>query len=184
MAGSSYLVPLLAGLISTTPLQAQCRLCVQSPTTRPSVAPAGDVDVQIETDLSFDRLVLSGMAQGAATIRPNGANSAEGAVLEIGPRATVGMVVVHGEANRPVSVDIPHRIDLYSARGTGRITLLDVSTDLPASPRLDAGGNLSFRFGGRLVVSGNDDGQFRGDLPITVEYAGDGSISATNLISR
>jgi hypothetical protein len=37
-------------------------------------------------------------------------------------------------------------------------------------PRLDSAGNLSFRFGGRLLVTGNADGQFRGDLPITVEY--------------
>ena len=43
-------------------------------------------------------------------------------------------------------------------------------TDLPAAPRLDSAGSLSFRFGGRLVVNGDADGQYRGDLPITVEY--------------
>jgi len=66
-------------------------------------------------------------------------------------------------------VELPHRIELYSLSG-GRIMLDQVVTDLPAMPRLDSAGNLSFRFGGRLVVTGEADGQFRGDLPITVEY--------------
>ena len=44
------------------------------------------------------------------------------------------------------------------------------SSDLPSLPRLDSAGNLSFRFGGRITISGDADGQYRGDLPITVEY--------------
>jgi hypothetical protein len=78
-------------------------------------------------------------------------------------------VTVHGAANRALRVDLPRRIELYSLSG-GRITLDDVTSDLPPAPRLDAAGNLSFRFGGRLLVSGDSDGQYRGDLPITVEY--------------
>ena len=31
-------------------------------------------------------------------------------------------------------------------------------------------GNLTFRFGGRVQISGDADGDYRGDLPITVEY--------------
>jgi len=76
---------------------------------------------------------------------------------------------VHGAPGRALRVELPHRIELYSLSG-GRITLDQVVTDLPAMPRLDSAGNLSFRFGGRLVVTGEADGQFRGDLPITVEY--------------
>ena len=81
----------------------------------------------------------------------------------------VGTVLVHGDANRALRVDIPRRIQLFSFAG-GRITLDDITSDLPPAPRLDAAGNLSFRFGGRLIVTGNSDGPFRGDLPITVEY--------------
>jgi hypothetical protein len=64
---------------------------------------------------------------------------------------------------------MPRRIDLFSVGG-GRITLDDIRSDLPGVPRLDAAGNLSFRFGGRLIVTGDSDGPYRGDLPITVEY--------------
>jgi hypothetical protein len=151
------------------PALAQCRLCQQPTTALPSDGPDGDVQLQIETRLDFDRLILSGNGAGAATIRPDGTQLAEGGVIDLGPRAMVGTVLVHGEAGRSVRVELPHRIDLYSVGG-GRITLDDITSDLPAIPKLDPAGNLSFRFGGRLIVSGDSDGQFRGDLPITVEY--------------
>ena len=148
---------------------AQCRLCDVPTTQMPTESVDSDVQLQIETSLNFDRLVLSGSGNGAATIRPEGTNSAEGAVIGVGPRASVGTVLVHGAPNRALRIDLPHRLELYSLSG-GHITLDDVTSDLPASPRLDAAGNLSFRFGGRLIVSGDSDGQYRGDLPITVEY--------------
>jgi hypothetical protein len=151
------------------PAAAQCRLCTQ-PTTAPAEDRANDdIQLQVETNLSFDRLLLSGAGAGAATIRPNGSSGAEGSVMQIGPRAMVGTVLVHGNAGRAVRVELPRRIELYSLGG-GKITLDDVASDLGSSPRLDAAGNLSFRIGGRLIVTGNADGQFRGDLPVTVEY--------------
>jgi hypothetical protein len=64
------------------------------------------------------------------------------------------------------------------------MTLDDVKTDLPALPRLDAAGNLSFRFGGKLLVTGDADGQYRGDLPITVDYEPDSSTSVGTLTAR
>jgi len=161
---------LLAALIAVpSAVGAQCRLCSAPTTARPVEVPGGDVELRIESSLNFDRLILGGAGAGAVTLRPDGSAGTEGSIMQLGPRATVGTVEVHGEANRPVRVEIPHRIDLYSIGG-GRMTLEDVSTDLPASPHLDAAGNLSFRFGGRLVVSGDTDGPYRGDLPITVEY--------------
>lgn len=147
----------------------QCRLCDTPTTQMPADSPDGDVQLSVETTLDFDRLIFSGPGMGAATVRPNGTNSAEGVVTAVSPRATVGTILVHGEPGRALRVEVPHRIELYSLSG-GRITLDQVSTDLPQMPRLDSAGNLSFRFGGRLLVTGNSDGQFRGDLPITVEY--------------
>lgn len=172
MGALKPLVLALAGLVATaawSPGVAQCRLCEQPTTARPQDAPGGDVELQIETDLNFDRLILMGAGVGAATLRPDGSTSAEGAVIQVGPRAMVGSVVVHGDPNRAVRVDLPRRIDLFSVGG-GRITLDDVTTDLAPLPHLDAAGTLTFRFGGKLIISGDTDGPYRGDLPITVEY--------------
>lgn len=155
--------------VPSAPSAAQCRLCDQPSTDRPADSADGDVDLRVETGLDFDRLIFTGPGPGSATVRPDGSNGAEGIVQSVGPRASVGTVLVHGAPGRALRVDFPHRIELYSTSG-GHITLDQVTTDLPPLPRLDAAGNLSFRFGGRLLVTGDADGQFRGDLPITVEY--------------
>ena len=42
-----------------------------------------------------------------------------------------------------------------------------MTSDLPSGPHLDAAGNLTFRLGGRLAVTGDTDGNYRGDLPVT-----------------
>jgi hypothetical protein len=168
MSGLKYLV-LACATVCAAPVAAQCRLCDAPSTERPADSADGDVELRVETGLDFDRLIFTGSGMGAATVRPDGSSAAEGVVQAVGPRATVGTVLVHGAPGRALRVEVPHRIELYSISG-GRITLDQVTTDLPSAPRLDSAGNLSFRFGGRLVVTGNSDGQYRGDLPITVEY--------------
>ena len=158
-----------AAVAGSWPAGAQCRLCDTPTTSREEPGAGTEVSLEIETSLNFDRLILSGQGDGAATIRPDGSYAAEGAVAEIGPRAMVGTAVVKGEPNRLVRVELPRRIDLYSLAG-GQITFDDVTSDLSALPRLDSAGNLTFRFGGRVRITGDADGEYRGELPITVEY--------------
>jgi hypothetical protein len=151
------------------PAGAQCRLCSASVTARDDSNAKQEIQLEIETSINFDRLILLGEGDGAAVIRPDGSRAAEGAVADVGPRAMVGTATVHGEAGRAVRVELPRRIELYSLSG-GRIAFDDVVSDLPPLPRLDSAGRLSFRFGGRIKVTGDAGGQYRGDLPISVEY--------------
>ena len=151
------------------PADAQCRLCSAPVTTRDEPSANQDIRIEIETNINFDRLLLLGAGEGAAVIRPDGSHSAQGNVSDIGPRAMVGTATVHGEPGRAVRIELPQRIELYSLGG-GRISFGEVTSDLPSLPRLDSAGNLSFRFGGRVTISGDAGGQYRGDLPITVEY--------------
>ena len=151
------------------PSMAQCRLCSTPTTGRDDPESSDDVRLEIETSLNFDRLILFGQGSGTAEIRPDGSTSAQGAVSDIGPRAMVGSAVVHGQAGRTIRVELPRRIDLYSVNGS-RISVDDVVSDLPSIPRLGPTGTLTFRFGGRLTFTGDADGDYRGELPITVEY--------------
>lgn len=127
------------------------------------------MELEIETSLDFDRLILNGTGQGAAVIRPDGSSAAQGALVQVSPRAMVGTATIHGVAGRAVRVELPRHIDLYSVSG-GQITVDDVMSDLQSLPRLDSAGNLTFRFGGRVIVSGDSQGDYRGEIPITVEY--------------
>jgi hypothetical protein len=164
-----WLAALAATAAGVSPAGGQCRLC-EKPTTAPTQqSDADDIRLEIESSLNFDRLILAADGQGAAVIRPDGSNAAEGALATVSPRAMVGSAVVHGSPGRAIRVELPRRIDLYAVSG-GRITLDNVATDLPSLPRLDSAGNLSFRFGGRVTITGDSDGDYRGNLPITVEY--------------
>ena len=150
------------------PALAQCRLCA-NPTTTPEEKDGKPVELQIETSLNFDRLILSGAGEGAVVIRPDGSSSAQGTVEEVSPRAMPGTATIFGEPGRALRIELPRRITLYSVSG-GQISFDRVESDLPSLPRLDSAGKLTFRFGGRLTVTGNADGDYRGDFPITVEY--------------
>jgi hypothetical protein len=162
-------VALAAAAAGAWPASGQCRLCDKPTTALGESQGNSSIDLRVETSIDFGRLMLSGPGQGAAVIRPDGSNAAEGALAGVSARAMVGSASVHGEPGRAVRIELPHRIDLYSIDG-GRIAFDDVVSDLPSMPRLDSAGNLTFRFGGRLTITGDSEGQYRGDLPITVEY--------------
>ncbi|QNM82112.1 DUF4402 domain-containing protein [Sphingomonas sabuli] len=158
---------LLAGVPSSA--SAQCRLCSTPTTELATDANGADIQLSLEAALDFDNLVLDGDGQGEATLLPTGHRSASGSVTAVSARAMVGSVAITGVPGRAVRIDLPPRIELHSSRG-GRIIIESIETDLPSAPRLDSAGNLNFRFGGRLDVRGGIEGDYRGDVPITVEY--------------
>ena len=149
---------------------AQCRLC-EEPTYAPADqhAEGETIGLQIEAGLDFDQLVVLGIGSGSAEINTDGSRFAQGAVTAISSRAMVGMVTVYGEPGRRLEVTLPDRIELWSTSGE-RLILESIRDDLPDHPRLDDRGELQFRFGGRLLVEGGLEGDFRGDLAISVEY--------------
>jgi hypothetical protein len=148
---------------------AQCRLCDAPTTVAPSEMGDSAINLQIEAALDFDRLILLGNGDGSAAILPDGSTQVSGVVGAISNRAMVGSATVRGEAGRAVRIDLPNRIDLYSLSG-GRVSVDEIVSNLPTSPKLDSTGTLMFRFGGRVRVSGDAEGDYRGDMPITAEY--------------
>jgi hypothetical protein len=173
MGGTKFLTLTFAALAAAaaglSPARGQCRLCDKPTTALSNSDDADGINLEIETSLNFDQLILAGEGQGAAVVRPDGSSAAQGALAQVSPRAMVGTASVHGVPGRAVRVELPRRIDLYSVSG-GRIAVDDVSSDLPSLPRLDSAGNLTFRFGGRVTVTGDSEGEYRGNMPITVEY--------------
>lgn len=147
---------------------APCRLCNSQDGER-AAKPKAPVSLDVETSLDFDRLILAGSGEGSAELSPDGSRSVSGSITAISARAMVGEVIIRGEAGRMVRVTLPERIELFGLSG-GSIRLESIESDLPPMPRLDAEGRLSFRFGGVLRVTGEADGEFRGDVPIDVEY--------------
>lgn len=125
--------------------------------------------MEVEASLDFDRVLLTTGSGGTARIGADGSRASSGAVAPLTGRAMVGRIVIQGEPNRPVRIDLPNRIELLGWQG-GRLTLSGLTTDLGAGPRLDGRGQLVFHYGGEVLVEGDAEGEYRGDVPITVEY--------------
>ncbi len=164
-------IALLAGaLFVPASAPAQCRLC-DTPTTGPDVATeATPIRLDVQARLDFDQLILlDSAASGTARLSPDGSSSTSGSLGAMTGRAMVGSVIVRGEPGRLVRIGFPGAIQLYGLTG-GTIRLSALTSDLPSVARLDSQGALHFRFGGELEVSGDVEGEYRGDIPITVDY--------------
>jgi hypothetical protein len=149
-------------------IAAPCQLCNRSGAAGED-GPVKPVTLDVETRLDFDRLILTGRGIGTAELRPDGGRIVSGSVSAISARAMLGEVAVRGEPGREVRVELPQSIELIGFNG-GSIRLEAIRSDLPPITKLDAEGRLSFRFGGIVRVSGDTDGEFRGDIRVNVEY--------------
>lgn len=164
-----WLLVLGSGALIGVPAAASpCRLCAPSSGLEQPGA-AAPVTIEVQTSLDFDRLVLTGPGGGTVRLSPDGASTAKGAVTGPGGRAMVGSVIVRGEPHHAVRVELPHTIELWGYGG-GRIVIERIEADLPPAPRLDSTGRLSFRFGGEVRIEGDAHGDYRGEVPVTVEY--------------
>ncbi len=164
-------IALLAGAFAMPgAAPAQCRLCA-TPSTAPDQADDNTpIRLEVQARLDFDQVILidSGAA-GIARIAPDGSSSTSGSVGAMGGRAMVGSVIVRGEPGRLVRIGFPESILLHGLSGNS-IRVRALTSDLPQAARLDSQGNLQFRFGGALEISGAVEGDYRGDIPITVDY--------------
>jgi hypothetical protein len=160
---------LLASLAAPPAAATQCRLCEAGPVVGDDPGAAAAIQLEVETSLSFDRLLLMGSGEGTAVLKPDGTRIVSGSLGNFSGSALVGSAVIRGEPGRMLRVELPKLIELFSVSGS-QLLIDEIVTDLPSAPRLDSSGRLSFRFGGRLKVNGDADGDYRGDLPITAEY--------------
>lgn len=149
---------------------AQCLLCAPDKADS-AAARAAEVPlrVEVETRLDMGRIAVGAMGGEVAVDPVSGARSLRGDVVDLGGFGLTGTVTVRGAPGAEVRVILPTSVDLEGGHGrTARVTGL--ATDLTAAPRLGPDGRLVFRFGGRLQIAGADDGDYRGRIPVTVEY--------------
>jgi hypothetical protein len=153
---------------------AQCRLCAAPPDSAPSARSSDKTEtplnIEITANLDFSRLALLNRAGGEVEIDPqSGQRRISGGLTDLGGLSLNGEGRLTGEPGRVVRVHLPERITLSAPNGS-TADLVKLDTDLPAQARLDRDGRLNFSFGGRLRVTGNASGQFRGRIAITADY--------------
>jgi hypothetical protein len=145
---------------------AQCHLCAQK--DAPAAAVSRPLNIEIETALDLGRAADTGSGGSIAVDERTGARQVAG-LTDLGGFAIKGRVRLTGEPFRHVRVTLPASVRLVSPDGS-TADAVDLRTDLPPDPMLDANGTLDFDFGGRLVVQGHAAGDFRGRIPIVADY--------------
>ncbi len=160
---------LIAALLLCTPAAAQdnCRLCFGDSSTAPGERP---LTIEIWTDLNFSKLAVTGRTGGSAELAATGGGKqTSGEVIDLGGIAITGHGKITGKPLHEVRLELPDSVEMTTPDG-GRAQLAKFTTDLPPHPVLDANGGLEFSFGARLVLSGGRGGNYRGRIPIMVDY--------------
>ena len=155
-------------LMLCAPAAAQdCRLCYASGNLAPGERP---LTIEIWSDLNFNKLALTGRAGGSAELAASGgAKQTTGDLIDLGGISVSGHGKITGVPLREVRIELPDRVDMTTV-DDGHAELAQFTTDLPAHPALNANGELEFSFGARMVLSGGRGGNYRGRIPISVDY--------------
>lgn len=158
-----------AAFAAAAPAVAQCRLCAPTPAAAKK-PPTTAISIEIEAGIDFSRLGLIARNQaGNAVIDPDTGQRTVTGLLDLSGLPIQGTVIIRGEPNEHVAVTLPPEVTLSNSAG-GTVRLTAITTSLRQNPKLEKDGTMSFSFGGRLEVDGSGDGDFRGRVPITVDY--------------
>jgi Domain of unknown function (DUF4402) len=152
------------------PAGAQCRLCAPGAVAE-AKAPALPLRIDIEAALDLGRAAqLRVGGGGTISIDPlTGARRVSGELADLGGFSFKGTVRLSGEPFAPVTITLPARTPLLAPDGSSA-DVVDIHTDLSPGAALDAQGKLTFAFGGRLVVTSGQAGDFRGRIAIVADY--------------
>lgn len=161
-------------LLLPAPSSAQCRLCAAPSGTGSTNTITNErekpLSIEITANLDFSRLALLGRSGGEVSIDPvSGHRRVSGAVTDLGGMSLKGEGRLEGEPGRYVRINLPDRITLSAPNGS-TADVVKLETNLPPQAKLDREGRLTFTFGGKLRVTGNAGGQYRGRIAITAEY--------------
>lgn len=149
--------------------QAQCRLCPTEP-SKDAVLPTIPLRIDVEAALDLGR-AAQGRSGGGGTITLDPATGERRVtgLADLGGFSLKGTVRLQGAPSAPVSISMPSRISLAAPDGS-TAEIIDIRTNLGSAARLDGLGQLSFAFGGRLVVTGGQAGDFRGRVTVVADY--------------
>src|SRR3712207_3423029 len=127
IAHRAWALLLVMGCAAPTKAVAQCRLCDAETQFSTEEAPKTPIQVEVESSLSFDRLIMMGEGEGTAILRPDGTRILSGSLGDFTGSAMVGTAVVRGEPGRAIRIELPQIIALHSLTGS-QLLIDEIST--------------------------------------------------------
>ena len=154
-------------MAGATAVAQDCQLCASRPDApKVSLRP---LTVAIDTTLDFSTAVHTSRGSGSITIDARTGRRQIIGLVALGGPALVGTVTITGEPFARIVVGMPRTNVLNSNLGA-MADVTEIRTDLPPHPAIGANGRLVFTFGGKLTVRNDAAGDFRGRIPVTVDY--------------
>ncbi|MBK6298665.1 MAG: DUF4402 domain-containing protein [Sphingomonadales bacterium] len=154
-------------LPGTASIAQSCQLCATAPADpAPSLRA---LSVTIDAALDFSTAVYTNRDSGSIAIEARTGRRQMIGFAALGGPALAGTVTITGEPFARVTVNLPRTVVLTSNLG-GTADVTEIRTDLPPHPVIGPNGRLVFTFGGRLTARNGVDGDFRGRIPVTVDY--------------
>ena len=149
---------------------AECRLCAPDTKKLPERINV-PLRVEVEAALDLGRAAqINAGGGGTISLDPRtGERRVAGGLTDLGGFSLKGTVRLTGEPFAPVAVSMPARIPLTAPDGS-RADVIDIQTDLSPTATLDGQGQLTFAFGGRLIVTAGQAGDFRGRISVVADY--------------
>lgn len=151
----------------TAAVAQSCQLCAASPSA--PQAPQRPLVVNVDAALDFSTAVYTSRGTGTITIDARTGRQRLNGLAALGGPGLVGTVTITGEPLARVVITMPRTILLTSNLGT-TADVSEIRADLPGNPAIGSDGRLVFTFGGKLTVRDGADGEFRGRIPVTVDY--------------
>lgn len=152
---------------------APCALCGPgdaAPGRSERANPGRALRIQIESNLEFGVAAVGPDGTGTIAIDPRtDQRTVSGTLIDLGGAAFSGVARLSGEPFARVSIRLPDSDRLMAPRGAS-LQITGFVTDAPRTATLDANGDLLVRFGGRLLVTGGQTGDFRGRIVIMADY--------------
>ena len=157
-------------LAVSSPSRADCRLCAPGVNKLPA-APSVPLRIEVEAALDLGRAAqIRAGGGGMISLDPKtGERRVSGGLADLGGFSLKGTVRLTGEPFAPVSVSMPNRIPLTASDGSSA-DVIEIRTDLSPNATLDAQGHLTFAFGGRLIITAGQAGDFRGRITVVADY--------------
>jgi hypothetical protein len=161
---------IFAALLFSSAAHGQCRLCAPEKSALPA-SPSVPLRIDVEAALDLGRAAqVRAGGGGSINLDPRtGERRVTGGLADLGGFSLRGTVRLQGQPFAPVAISMPASIPLMAPDGS-RAEVIDIRTDLSPNATLDAQGRLTFAFGGRLVVTAGQAGDFRGRVTVVADY--------------
>ncbi len=129
---------------------------------------AAPTSVTKNQDFDFGRVVGGAGRSGTITVTPAGSRTYSGNVLPLGTTFTAARFTITGNVGKAYTLTLPANVNMNA--GADQMTVTAITSSIPLTGIIPAGGAVSFSVGGTLNVgAAQRNAPYSGSMNISVK---------------